>query len=122
VRRRHVPEVGVQELGALGLAEPVVDGEVGQVEEHVAHPGVLPVDDPDPVAVVDEVRGQQVVVARPLGDRAARPLHERRRLVREREGFGDCDAVSGGDRGIRLDDAKRVESGRDRRAGVDRPQ
>ena len=40
-----------------------------EVEERVAHAGVLPVDDPDPLAVVDEVGVEQVVVAGPQLDR-----------------------------------------------------
>ena len=41
----------------------MVDAEVAQVEEGIAHSGVLPVDDADPLRIVDEVRVQEVVVA-----------------------------------------------------------
>ena len=34
----------------MGLVELVVDREVGEVEVAVAHAGVLPVDDPEPLA------------------------------------------------------------------------
>ena len=58
-----VDTVGRQErvLGLFG--ELMVDGEVSEVEEGVAHTGVFPVDKPEVVAVGDEVRIQQIVVA-----------------------------------------------------------
>ena len=55
--------------------ELVVDREVREVEEAVAHARVLPVDDPEPLAVVEEVRVQEVVVARHR--RARRPRRSR---------------------------------------------
>ena len=72
----------------------VVDGEVGEIEEDVAHAGVLPVDDPDALAVVDEVRVQQVVVAGPLGHWAAGTLDPPRELVRPDEALGNARAVA----------------------------
>src|SRR5947199_238142 len=48
--------VGGEELALAVLVELVVDGEVAEVEEGIAHAGVLPVDDPEPIAVGDEVR------------------------------------------------------------------
>ncbi len=62
-------EVRLEERLAPLRVELVVDREVRKVEEHVAHPGVLPVDDAHPLPVVDEVGVQEVVVARPLGRR-----------------------------------------------------
>ena len=56
-------EVRVQERLVVVLVELMVDREVREVEEEVAHAGVLPVDDPDALAVEDEVRVQEVVVA-----------------------------------------------------------
>jgi len=41
----------------------MVDGKVAKVEEAITHPGVLPIDDPEGGAVVDEVRIQKVVMA-----------------------------------------------------------
>ena len=66
--RSYVAEVGAQQLLDRRVLELVVAREVGEVEEDVAHPRVLPVDDPDPAAVVDEVRVQEIVVTRALGD------------------------------------------------------
>src|SRR4051812_4137994 len=71
-----VPEVRAQQRTLVGLAEAVVDAEVGEVEEPVVHAGVLPVDDEDALAVADEVRAEQVVVAR---DRRARRRRHRER-------------------------------------------
>ena len=99
------------------VREVVVDGEVGEVEVDVAHARVLPVDDSDPAAVVDEVR-QQVVVAGALGDRAARTLDEPGCLPRALEGCRQGDLARGRRGGVRLDDAERVEARRDRRPAV----
>src|SRR5918996_254913 len=57
-------EVSGQEALLVRVAELVVHSEVAEVEERVAHPGVLPVDDHHALAVVQEVRREQVVVAR----------------------------------------------------------
>ena len=66
---RTSPVVGGEQDPVLGGGQLVVDAEVAEVEERVAHPRVLPVDDPDPGAVVDEVGVEQVVVAGPQLDR-----------------------------------------------------
>ena len=66
VARAQRPDVGLEQRVAGFLVEPVVDAEVREVEEDVTHPGVLPVDDPQSVAVVDEVRIEEIVVARTL--------------------------------------------------------
>ena len=57
-------EVAAQKLVVLLFGELVVDGEIRQVEEDVAHARVLPVHDPQAFAVEDEVRVEQVVVTR----------------------------------------------------------
>ena len=67
-------EVGVEERRAAVGVELVVDREVREVEEDVAHARVLPVDDPDAPAVVDEVRVEEVVVTRALRRGAAQLL------------------------------------------------
>ena len=64
VCRPGLAEVGAEQRLALRRVELVVDGEVREVEEPVSHPRVLPVDDPQALAVVEEVRVQEVVVAR----------------------------------------------------------
>ena len=56
-------EIGREQFPVLFVAELVIDGEVGQIEEAIAHARVLPVDDADALPVVDEIRVQQVVVA-----------------------------------------------------------
>ena len=49
---RQLAEVRPSSSRLLVRAELVVDGEVREVEEAVAHARVLPVDDPEPRAVV----------------------------------------------------------------------
>ena len=61
-RRRAEVRLGVR-LDLLGREVALGRG-VAELEAGVVVAGVLVVDQPDPVAVVDEVRGQQVVVAR----------------------------------------------------------
>src|SRR2546421_1229635 len=104
------------------LVELVVDREVPEVEERIAHAGVLPVDDPRAAAVGDEVRVQEVVVAGPGSDAGAPPL----------DGFGDLlrlavagwygDAALECDRPVHLHDAEAVEAGGDGRPGVEPPE
>lgn len=67
----EVPEVVIEdaaevniEEGALALlVELAVHGEVSEVKESVAHAGVLPVDDAGALAVINEVRGEEVIMA-----------------------------------------------------------
>ena len=51
-----------------------VRGEAAEVEERRVEAGIVPVDQPQPLAVVDEVGGQQVVVAEDELDRPDGPL------------------------------------------------
>ena len=108
-----------RDLG-VGL-EVVVGGEVREVEVRVVHPRVLPVEDPQPRAVVEEVRGQQVVVAG-----HARAAEHRL----DRVGGGPQLGIRGRDRAAALargalvarGELERRERGRQRRAGVDGAQ
>src|SRR3954447_12665952 len=74
-----VAEVRGQQLGVVVHLERVHRREVAEVEERVAHAGVLPVDEPQPVAVVEQVGRQQVVVAQRGLERRRRPLDAPRR-------------------------------------------
>src|SRR6185503_13639692 len=60
LRRADRARVGREERLVLIGLELVVDREVAEVEERVTHARVLPVDDPHPRPVVDEVRVEQV--------------------------------------------------------------
>ncbi len=119
---RHLAEVGVEQRVALGLRQLVVDGEVREVEEPVAHAGVLPVDDPDPGRRADEVGVQQVVVARLRRPGAERAFD----LVGAGLGLlvlgGDPDAVRLRGLAVGLDDSKGVERRGEGRAVVDAPE
>ena len=117
----HVAVVGRQQDRVLVRRQLVVDAEVAQVEERVAHPGVLPVDDPDPLAVVDEVGVEQVVVAGAQLDRAARRASSIRRPIASAELVLGRDRHATGDRQrpVGLDDPERDEQARDGRAVVD---
>ena len=76
------------------------------------------------VAVVDEVRVEQVVVARPQLERIGQqrdldpPADGRRQVVLER----DDDAAGQGQGPVGVGDAERDEQARDRRAVVDPPE
>ena len=124
LRAGRAAVVGRKEIVVLIGGQLVVDAEVAEIEERIAHPGVLPVDDPDARAVVDEVRVEQIVVA---GTRLQRrgeaghldPATDRRgRLVRRR----DRDPAGRGQRPVGLHDPERHEQARDRRTVVDPPQ
>ncbi len=95
--------------------ELVVDREVREVEEAVSHARVLPVDDAQALAVVEEVRVQEVVVARDgaFGRRLASILVAS--CVRPVEGLRDTAAAIERGSSIGLDDAERVERAGNRR-------
>ena len=119
-RRARVPgAVRLEQIASRCLVELVVDREVGEVEERVAHARVLPVDDAQPLAVVEEVRVQEVVVTRPRCRASPRPLDARGQLVRPLEVRGHVAAALECGRAIGLDDAERVEGAGNRRALVE---
>ena len=108
-------EIGAQQPPVVIDVELVVDREVRQVEEPVAHPGVLPIHNPDR-PVVEEVGVEQVVVAghEPLfASRRPNPSGHR---PRRRELRGDGNAVGLGRRAVLPHHRPRVEpSGNGRR-------
>jgi len=118
---RRLPEVGGEEDLVLLGVQVVVDAEVAEVEERVAHAGVLPVDNPDPLAVVDEVGVQKVVVAWARLDRCVeqRALNAASHLVGLVPGGWPRHAASNGQRQVGLDDAERNEEAGDRRTAMD---
>ncbi len=79
-KRRARPAVGLgaeiepKERALVVGRELAVRREVGEVEERGREAGIVPVDQPQPLAVVDEVRGQEVVVAEHDLDRPERAL------------------------------------------------
>ena len=123
MRLGHVVEVEAQQRLLRRGRQAVVDGEVPQVEEEIAHAAVLVVDDPHVVAVEQEVRVQQVVVARTIGERmlGQRGLDVSGLRVDLIERRRRGDPALGRDRAIVLHDPEHGERRRDRRAGVDRP-
>ncbi len=114
--------VGREQLAVAGVVQPVRDGEVREVEGGVTHAGVLPVDDPEPLAGVDEVRRQQVVVARNERDRPRRRLDPVGDRLRSREPGREGDSVRAGDLRVSLDDPEGVEPPGDRRRSVEPAQ
>ena len=129
----HQPQVAIRPSSPARRSRPraaparmppelVVDREVGEVEVAVAHPRVLPVDDPEPVLATEEVRGEQVVVAGhgslgPEGASISRPARGPARTRR------DVAAALARGLGVGLDDAERVEAGGQPLSGVvDRAQ
>ena len=104
------------------LVQFVIDAEVREVEEDVAHPGVLPVDDPQPVAVVDEVRVEEVVVARALRRRPTKMLDAACDLAGGDVPRRHLGAPLEGRRAVVLDDPERVEAPGHGWPGVDGAQ
>ena len=121
----RVARVGGEEHRAPLGVELVVDREVRQVEERIAHARVLPVDDHEPLAVVDEVRVEQVVVARTRRLAGAQLGDPPRQLVRRGERVGNDGSSLDGRVPIRLDDLEPVEPSGYRRPlveGTERPR
>ncbi len=44
------------------IVQSLIDGEVAQVKEEVAHTGVLPVKNPDVVSIINEVAREQIIM------------------------------------------------------------
>ena len=63
VLARRTAEIGFEQQPRLLRAEIVVRAQIGEVEHRGAEAGIFVVDQPEPRAVVDEVGGEQVVVA-----------------------------------------------------------
>src|SRR5262249_25409934 len=101
--------VSAEQRLVTGGIETVVDREVRDVERRVAHAGVLPVDDPEPVGAPNEVRREEVVVAGTEVDRPAPPLDPVGGRLRILVAGRKPDSALPGDRAVRLDDTKRVE-------------
>src|SRR5436189_2911801 len=107
---------------AVGLpVELVVDAEVAQVEERVAHARVFPVDDANAPPVVDEVRIQQVVVTRPQIERIGEQseLDPAGSGERQLVFHGDPHAAARRQRAVGLNDPEGGEQPRDRRTVVE---
>jgi hypothetical protein len=102
-------EVLLQEGLVGGVVEPVVHREVRQVEEHAAHPGVLVIDDEHPLPLADEVRIEEIVVARPRNERAEGFLDLSGHGEQAPEGLGDPDTVAYRSLPVPLHDPKRGE-------------
>ncbi len=119
---RTLAEVRLEQRLALGRVELVVDGEVREVEEAVAHPRVLPVDDAEPLAVVQEVGVQEVVVARDGRVGCASLLDPRGDLVRAIERLGHAPSALERCLPVGLDHAEGVEHSGDLRTVVERAQ
>ena len=86
----------------------MVDRQVGEVEEPVAHPGVLPVDNPE-LAIVQEVGVEQVVVTRHFGLRAAGAPNALRDTLRIAELLRNLHTLLQRLIVVRLDDGMRVK-------------
>ena len=71
-------EIGGEEGAGLGGVEAGIGGEIGEIEHGGAEAGIFVVDQPETLAVVDEIGGQQVVVAEGDGQRRSGRLRVRR--------------------------------------------
>src|SRR5215218_8458062 len=124
--RAGLAPVALEQPLVPGLVEAGGDRQVGEVEVAVAHARVLPVDDPDPLAVVDEVGRQQVVVTgdgRVLGmGRVERRLDPPRALAEVAERARRPRPARRCRGRVEVDDVPRREAVRDRRPAVDVPQ
>jgi ADP-ribose pyrophosphatase len=119
VGRPHSAEIGLEQRHVLVLPELMVDGEVGEVEEGIAHAGVLPVDDADARPVIDEVRVQKVVVGGLERRRTASALDLLGSLLRDVEAGREAHSVLLRGVPVDLDDAEGVEAAGDGRTLVD---
>ena len=118
----HLAAVRREQLRTTFLVELVVDREVRKIEERVAHARVLPVDDPQPLAVVDEVGVEEVVVACPALHARSHGGDPARALVGGRKRGGQGRAALARRVPIGLDDVERLEAAGNRPALVERSE
>ena len=108
-RVRIVAEIGGQHPALLLGVELAVGGEIGEVEERRVEAGIVPVDQPDALAVIEEIAGDQVVVAEDQFDRSDGQLQARRDVDEVGE-TGDVAALRIGERvGVVADDVEDPE-------------
>src|SRR5215510_7357004 len=69
VRRQRPFEVVLDQPSLVGLDDIVVRAEVAEVEQRAVEARIVPVDEPEAFAVVDEVRRQQIVMTEDDVDR-----------------------------------------------------
>ena len=119
---RHTAEVRLEQRLALRRVELVVDGEVREVEEAVAHSRVLPVDDAETLAVVQEVGVQEIVVTRDRSVGGTSLRDSSSDLVCPIERLGHAPSTVERCLPVRLDHAEGVEHPGDLRAVVERAQ
>ena len=62
IRGPHLTKIITQKCCALFFIERLIDSEVPEVKEDIAHGGVFPIENPDPTPVIDKVAGKQVVM------------------------------------------------------------
>ena len=65
IRWPHLTKIIAQKCCALLIIERLIDSEIPQIKEDVSHGGVFPIENPDPMPVIDKVAGKQVVMAGP---------------------------------------------------------
>ena len=72
--------VGLEQELAARLVELAVRREAAEIEERRVEPGIVPIDQPELAPVIDEVAGQEIVVAEHQLDRSDAGLEPGRRL------------------------------------------
>src|SRR5579871_2699904 len=78
--------IGEQQVTLL-KGKRLIHGKVAQIEENIAHRGVLPIHNPNALPIVDEVAGEQVIVA---WARRVKWPDSLLNLLHEREGVREC--------------------------------
>src|SRR3984893_9426524 len=63
VRPTRLAKIVMQKQLAAFSVQRLIDGEVAQVEEWIAHPGIFPVDNPDGSAIINKIASEQVIMA-----------------------------------------------------------
>ena len=64
---RRVPEIGGEQRVVAGVVEQRFDGEIGEVPHRIVHAGIFPIDQPDPLARIEQVPPGRIAVARLRG-------------------------------------------------------
>jgi len=110
-RVRRLAEVRGTQLAPLRVVPQQLLRRVAQLEARVVVAAVLEVHDPQPVAAVEVVLGEQVVVARDRGERVRGEggLQARQHRKTRAEALGDGDRAPVHDAHVPLGQAEHVE-------------
>ena len=72
--RRPVSGTDGQQAAIVGVRQLVVGRQIGEIEQGRVGAGVIPIDEPEPMSVIEEIGGEKIAVAKDDLDRPDDPF------------------------------------------------